>query len=129
MQTRGLIVASARLPVALGQRQKRWEAEPSPGGLVTALLWVAQSRRFTWFGWPGTYIPESDHDQVRAELKRHGSEPVFIAQSDIEGFHQSYSNQTLWPLFHNPVRCWGMELVPRSQRSVCRCSCECRWPS
>lgn len=103
MITRGLIVASARLPVALAQHQQRWEAEPSPGGLVTALVWVARSRQFRWFGWPGTYVPEAAHDEVRAELARHGSEPVFIAQGDIEGFHQSFSNQTLWPLFHNRV--------------------------
>jgi trehalose 6-phosphate synthase/phosphatase len=103
MQTPGLIVASARLPVSLAQREAEWEAAPSFGGLVTALLWVAQHRPFTWFGWPGTYVPEQDHAQLRAELDKHGSKPVFIRQTDIEGFHQSFSNQTLWPLFHGRV--------------------------
>ncbi|MBN1610502.1 MAG: bifunctional alpha,alpha-trehalose-phosphate synthase (UDP-forming)/trehalose-phosphatase [Polyangiaceae bacterium] len=103
MQTPGLIVASARLPVSLTQRDAGWEAAPSLGGLVTALLWVARRRPFTWFGWPGTYVPDSDHAQLRAELDKHGSKPVFIRQTDIEGFHQSFSNQTLWPLFHGRI--------------------------
>ena len=97
----GLIVASARLPVTLSRRSDGWEAIPSVGGLVAALGLVMERSPFQWLGWPGTFVPDSEQGAVVRELQRHRSRPVFIAQDDIEGFYQSFSNQTLWPLLHN----------------------------
>ncbi len=97
-----LIVASARLPVSVQEREGAWTAEASPGGLATALRAVAERRRFTWIGWPGTHIGEDDHEAVRAMLV--GEDlgiPVFIDEAEHEGFYGEFSNRVLWPLFHN----------------------------
>ncbi len=103
MSVGGLLVASARLPVTLARRSDGWEAVPSAGGLVAALNMVLERSPFQWFGWPGTFVPESEHEAVRRELRRYSSTPVFVAEGDMQGFHQNYSNQTLWPLLHGRV--------------------------
>ncbi len=94
-----LIVTSARLPVTLTHRQEGWEAVGSTGGLVTALNGVA--RPFTWIGWPGTAVSESERGAVEEVLARHEAAPVFFSRSDQEGFYLGFSNRVLWPLFHN----------------------------
>jgi len=96
-----LIVASARLPVTMSRRQDGWEVQKSTGGLVTALKSVAERRPFTWLGWPGAFVAENERAVVARELARHGSAPVFLGKSLIEGFYESFSNRVLWPLFHN----------------------------
>ena len=96
-----LIVASARLPVTVTRKADGWEAEPSTGGLVTALAAVAERRDFTWIGWPGTAIAEAERDAVSAELDKHGAVPVFVPKNDADGFYLGFSNRVLWPLFHN----------------------------
>lgn len=96
-----LIVASARLPVTLSHRHDVWTASPSTGGLVTALKSVAERRAFTWLGWPGTHVPETERPEVKRLLAKHGAAAVFIKKADIEGFYGGFSNRVLWPLFHN----------------------------
>ena len=96
-----LIVASARLPVTLAHRGETWRATRSTGGLVTALKSVAERRPFLWLGWPGAHVPETERASVSKELSKHGSIPVFIGKSDIDGFYERLSNRVLWPLFHN----------------------------
>lgn len=96
-----LIVASTRLPVTMSEGDHGWEVSPSTGGLVTALKAVKERRKFTWLGWPGAYIPEADQKSVARELAKHGTSPVFIDKSDMDGFYQNFSNGALWPLFHN----------------------------
>ncbi len=96
-----MIVASTRLPVTMNEGENGWEVSPSTGGLVTALKAVKERRKFTWLGWPGAYIPEADQKSVTRELGKHGTSPVFIGKSDMDGFYQNFSNGALWPLFHN----------------------------
>lgn len=96
-----LIVASTRLPVTLAQIDGKWSATPSTGGLVTALAAVREKRKFTWLGWPGAHVEEADRKDVTRTLARHGTSPVFIPQEVVEGFYEGFSNDMLWPLFHN----------------------------
>ena len=96
-----LIIASARLPVTVARRHDVWEASPSTGGLVTALKAVAERRPFEWIGWPGAHVPEAERHDVTRKLAEHKTAPVFISKTDIEGFYQSFSNEVLWPLYHN----------------------------
>ncbi len=74
--------------------------EPSPGGLATGLRSVAQRRPFTWVGWPGTFVPASAQETIVKLLESHGV-PVFLAESEYQGFYEQVSNRLLWPLFHN----------------------------
>src|SRR5688572_20024186 len=95
-----LIVASVRLPVTLTRRQEGWEARASTGGLATALRSVAERRPFTWLGWAGVNVAEEERPGVARELGRHGSVPIFLSRSDVEGFYEGFSNRVLWPLLH-----------------------------
>ena len=97
-----LIVASARLPVALSwsTADERWSAAASPGGLATALRSVAAQREFTWIGFPGTPVDPDQCDAVTEALSDHGV-PVFLDQDEFEGFYEQFSNRFLWPLFHS----------------------------
>lgn len=101
MPARRLVVASARLPVTITRQKEGWEAVHSPGGLVTGLSPVLHGREHAWFGWPGTFIPDSDKADVTRELTKHGVKPVFIGKNDGEGFYLGFSNRVLWPLLHN----------------------------
>jgi trehalose 6-phosphate synthase/phosphatase len=89
------------LPVTLTKRHEAWEVAPSTGGLVTALKSVRERREFTWLGWPGAHVPETERAAVTRELNRHGASPVFISKAHMEGFYENFSNEVLWPLFHN----------------------------
>ncbi len=96
-----LIVASTRLPVTMSRGERGWEVQESAGGLVTALKPVMQHRKFTWLGWPGTHVDADEQKAVSRELHKHGTSPVFIPKEHVEGFYQGFSNEVLWPLFHN----------------------------
>lgn len=101
-----LIVVSNRLPLVLSQLEDgRWEASPSSGGLVSALVPVLQQHGGTWIGWPGT-TDASDY-QVRPALEQISSnygctfKPVMLTRDDIERFYFGFSNEVIWPLFHD----------------------------
>ncbi len=100
-----LIIASARLPVALSREQGAWRARPSPGGLATALRAVAADRPFTWIGWPGVPVDPADQEPIRRVLAAKGDRtravPVFLDEAEVVGFYEEISNRVLWPLFHN----------------------------
>ena len=96
-----LIVASTRLPLTLTRKEDGWEVNPSAGGLVTALSAVREKRKFTWLGWPGAYVSRNDRKEVTQMLAREGASPVFIDEENMEGFYEGFSNDMLWPLFHN----------------------------
>ncbi len=96
-----LIVASTRLPVTMTREGDGWKVSASTGGLVTALNSVKERRKFTWLGWPGAYVADGERRTVTRELAKHGTSPVFISEQHMDGFYQGFSNEVLWPLFHN----------------------------
>lgn len=100
-----LIVVSNRLPfVAERDDHGEWRVKPGSGGLVTALVPVLRDRGGTWIGWPGS----TGDDQAIAEaLERSHEEagyrlvPVALTSDEVHGFYQGFSNEVLWPLFHD----------------------------
>ena len=100
-----LLVASNRLPILLLRDEgRRWYAEPSSGGLVTALEPVLRQRGGTWVGWPG--ILEGEVEELEAVLEREAGaapyrlEPVELTREERSDFYEGFSNELLWPLFH-----------------------------
>src|SRR5205823_13087678 len=98
-----LILVSNRLPFALepvGDGQ--WIAAPSPGGLVSALGPVLRGRGGTWIGWPGVAgdVPGTSFAEATRDA---GYKVVPVALSEIERdeFYYGYSNEVIWPLFHD----------------------------
>jgi trehalose 6-phosphate synthase/phosphatase len=98
-----LIVVSNRLPLTLRHSSEGWRGESSPGGLATALGPVMSRTGGMWIGWPGEAPerPDEDRDEALGRWEqRHGYVPVDLPLALSRQFYQGYSNQTLWPLFH-----------------------------
>ena len=98
-----LIVVANRLPVTVRRVGTSWRAVNNPGGLVSALDPVMRERDGLWIGWPGEAA-----GRRRRRLRRGAVQvvagsplrPVDLPTEILHGFYEGYSNQTLWPLFH-----------------------------
>lgn len=102
-KTQRLMVVSNRLPVRMSKEASGWEISPSPGGLVTALTPILQRNHGTWIGWIGT---ESDEDVDLALEQTSVDFPyqlksVPLTDEDVDLYYRGFSNETLWPLFHD----------------------------
>ena len=101
-----LIVASNRLPIVLSQEPAGdWTLTPGSGGLVTALDPVLRSRGGLWIGWPGTDDRRrEDVDEVLAQARPnagYGLKGVHLTARERDDFYLGFSNQVIWPLFHD----------------------------
>lgn len=103
-----LIVVSNRLPLTLHQNEQgRWSATPSSGGLVSAMLPVLRNRGGLWIGWSGT--TEDDVAEMRnvfeqaSQTSGFAYEPVRLTAEEQAGFYHGFSNEIIWPLFHDLV--------------------------
>lgn len=101
----GLIVASNRLPFTLIRKADGgFQVEPSSGGLVTALLPVLRDRGGVWVGWPGTSEKIDDLDALLKDAAwKSGFRlcPVLITEEERRKFYHGFSNEIIWPLFHD----------------------------
>jgi trehalose 6-phosphate synthase len=93
---RPIVVAANRLPVM--RADDGWT--PSPGGLVRALLPMLRSTGGTWVGWTG----ETDDETAPFELEGVELHPVPISAEEIELYYEGFSNDALWPLYHDALR-------------------------
>ena len=103
-----LVVVSNRLPfTAVRGENGEWQVEPGSGGLVTALRPVLGHRGGRWIGWSGATEEElPDAGEVfRDSQNRFGYELVSVPLSTAErdGFYSGFSNEIVWPLFHDLV--------------------------
>lgn len=101
-----LIVVSNRLPVQIQNGPgRRWQAKESDGGLVSALVPVLSRRGGIWIGWPGTASRAGA--AVRAALENttrnraYRLVPVSLTAAEVRDFYRGFSNQIVWPLFHD----------------------------
>ncbi|PLS80612.1 MAG: trehalose-6-phosphate synthase, partial [Chloroflexi bacterium] len=101
-----LVIVSNRLPVVLSKgADGSWQSKPGSGGLVTALAPVLRSRGGLWIGWPGTV----KEDEVELEpLLASATEdagytlvPVELTAEEQDKFYLGFSNEIIWPLFHD----------------------------
>jgi trehalose 6-phosphate synthase len=100
-----LVLVANRLPVVLERDREGWCARGSSGGLVTALAPVLKNRGGLWIGWPG--VKEGDVADLESVLAR-GSRragfdlrAVHLTPEEIEQFYYGFSNEIIWPLFHD----------------------------
>lgn len=100
-----LVVVSNRLPFTCQHRpDQSWEIKPGSGGLVTALLPVLRDRGGVWIGWSGT---AGDASEVNAVLEGaypdtgYSLKPVSLSHEEVEKFYYGFSNEVIWPLFHD----------------------------
>lgn len=107
-----LIIVSNRLPIALKKsKDGEWRIEPGSGGLVTALAPVLKNRGGLWIGWPGNTEDAEDIDLEPLLNKAtvdfgYTFKPVHVTRDEVDGYYYGFSNQILWPLFHDfQTRC------------------------
>src|SRR6266581_2840760 len=98
-----LILVSNRLPFALERTgTDEWIVTLSAGGLVNALGPVLRGRGGTWIGWPGVagVIPDAPFAEATRDA---GYEvvPVALSEAERDEFYYGYSNEVIWPLFHD----------------------------
>lgn len=106
---RRLLVVSNRLPVQVKRDETgRLNAVPSSGGLVSALTPVLTEYGGTWVGSTGMASDGEAHDsevrKVLTNTTRGGSMryvPVFLSHEEQTNFYEGFSNEILWPLFHD----------------------------
>ena len=114
------VVVANRLPVDVSLDD---DGEPtwtrSPGGLVTALAPVMASTSGAWVGWGGS--PDLELDPFDVD----GTEliPVTLTEDDLEQFYEGFSNDTLWPLYHDVIEPPGVPpavvgVVPEGQPAL-----------
>ncbi|OHB50814.1 MAG: hypothetical protein A2Y10_01775 [Planctomycetes bacterium GWF2_41_51] len=92
-----IINAANRLPITIGDK-----ITVSSGGIVSALEGVRQDYEMIWLGWPGDVIEGRKNQQHIKNLlfEKHGCQPVFLSNQEIEGYYHGFSNSTLWPIMH-----------------------------
>ena len=100
-----LIVVSNRLPVVLKQEGDQWTFTPGSGGLVSALAPVLRNRGGIWIGWPGVTACEAPLLAGLLEQATQDSgyllKPVIFSAPDRDDFYHGFSNEVIWPLFHD----------------------------
>ncbi|GAB7303577.1 hypothetical protein MAFF212519_14400 [Clavibacter michiganensis] len=95
-----LVVVSNRLPVdrvVAADGTTSWRH--SPGGLVTALKPVMRANEGAWVGWPGI----ADHDVEPFVDDGISIIPVTLTEQDLAEYYEGFSNDTLWPLYHDVI--------------------------
>lgn len=94
------VVVANRLPVDVSlddDGSPTWTR--SPGGLVTALAPVMAGTTGAWVGWGGA--PDLELDPFEVD----GTEliPVLLSEDDVAQFYEGFSNDTIWPLYHDVI--------------------------
>jgi trehalose 6-phosphate synthase len=94
------VVVSNRLPVdRVTEPDGTSHWKHSPGGLVTALEPVMREKGGAWVGWAGQ--ADVDLDPFDSEGIR--IVPVTLSHAEIEEYYEGFSNDTLWPLYHDVI--------------------------
>ncbi len=96
---RPIVIAANRLPVMRDDStESGWTA--SPGGLVRALLPMLRSSGGTWVGWTG----DPDDNAEPFSVDGVDLHPVPISADEVELYYEGFSNDGLWPLYHDALR-------------------------
>lgn len=107
-----LIVVSNRLPVSIRRDEHgAATAMPSSGGLVSALTPILSEYGGTWVGSTGMPSGGEAQEAQDAEVRKvisaatRGASvrylPVFLSAEEQTNFYEGFSNEILWPLFHD----------------------------
>ncbi len=102
------MIVSNRLPIIIEKADGRLKARPASGGLVSAMKVVLNRRGGLWVGWPGVAGEKNWDSTLDGAAGDLGFKlrSVALNQSEIDGFYSGFSNQVIWPLFHDlQTRC------------------------
>lgn len=98
-----LIVVSNRLPVSITEVRGHFKTRRSSGGLVSALEPLLQEQGGIWIGSPGSvHSPEAQRLLTgAAQGSKYRFSPVDITEEEYRNFYLGFSNEIVWPLFHD----------------------------
>lgn len=104
-----IIIVSNRLPIVLNRLDgSGWEAKPAAGGLVAAVRPILRERGGLWVGWPGAAdVDDAELADVCERLAASDNlrmRAVTLSSEEVDGFYQGFSNEVIWPLFHDMPR-------------------------
>jgi trehalose 6-phosphate synthase len=100
---RELVIVSNRLPLSFEKDGDQLRVKASSGGLVTALQPLLQEHGGIWVGSAGTEPDPRIHDELAELSKEHHYryEPIFLSAEEQAKFYEGFSNEIVWPLFHD----------------------------
>ena len=96
-----LLVVSNRLPVTVEWNGDEPQVRPSSGGLVSALNAVFEHCSGAWIGWPGTSSSDDRLAHRFPSTPNLEMIPVFLTEQERQDFYCGFSNEIIWPLFHD----------------------------
>ncbi len=102
--SRPLLIVSNRLPIVVKEEEDgTWNIRTGSGGLVTAMKPVLQRHGGCWIGWPGDAHGAPIDEMLGSVGDEMGCKfsGVPLSEELIEGYYFGFSNETLWPLFHD----------------------------
>jgi len=100
-----LVIVSNRLPYEIENNEGELSLRPGSGGRVTAMAPVLRNRGGVWVGWSGG--SGENEEEIREVIKQADTEvgftfsPVFLSKKEIELYYHGFSNEVIWPLFHD----------------------------
>lgn len=100
-----IMIVSNRLPIVFEPAAGGFEVRAGSGGLVTALAPILRRWGGMWIGWTG--VVQADGVDTSGPLddfsRSAGYElrEVQLSAEDRDLFYQGYSNEIIWPLFHD----------------------------
>ncbi len=105
-EKRRLIVVSNRLPVVVKKiANDEYRVQSASGGLVTAMTPILKRDGGLWIGWAGNYSEENVEVEEllnkETEKLNYKYRSVDITLNDYKLYYKGFSNEVLWPLFHN----------------------------
>ena len=105
---RELIIVSNRLPLSFEKVPGgTLKAKQSSGGLVTALEPLLREHGGIWIGSATVDEDPQSADLIREELAslsrqhHYRYEPIALSQEEHSKFYEGFSNEIIWPLFHD----------------------------
>jgi alpha,alpha-trehalose-phosphate synthase [UDP-forming] len=103
MKTGNMILVSNRLPTTVEAGSAGLALKPSSGGLVTALTPLFKARKGYWIGWLGDTSGEGIDELLAGSATDSKCQliPVAMTPSERKGFYTGFSNEIVWPLFHD----------------------------
>ena len=100
MVAASFVVVANRLPVdriVTPEGEEIWRT--SPGGLVAALEPMMRSVDGAWVGWAG----QADLEVAPFTADGIRLLPVRLSAAEIEDYYEGFSNDTIWPLYHDVI--------------------------
>ncbi|HEV2273601.1 MAG TPA: trehalose-6-phosphate synthase, partial [Acidobacteriaceae bacterium] len=99
----GLVVVSNRIPITFSGKDGDLTPHPSSGGLVSALEPLLDDHGGTWIGSPGSAESPEIHHLLEETTRgrRFRFAPLFLSEEETHNFYHGFSNEVIWPLFHD----------------------------